>query len=665
MERARRFALPCVLAGLVALGTFAVGTVVSNAAGRPTAKVSPRTGLADYTNDGQYVTITWSNFPKGSDVYMRECVRGAKRIDGQCSRGGLGSSSSCGPSCPGTPFLGPSDRNGAGQGSARLAIGGINLEDDLSPIPGQSFSCSYKKSERCSVFVLWDVNDLKSGVEVPIEFARPVETCPPGGTDLPGAGGGLGQRMFLGLAAEVCDKPDNIGLSYTTLFSGSDAISGSGGLLDTLKTGYDTAAPTYYAVTPRGMTAAETKTVETWKGKMAYAPVTASGLVLAYRIYDPFTGEQIRDLVLTPEQIAKIFSKQLTSWTDPTIAKLNPRHHFPIQVTPYMRGDACDETYQLTSWFFTDAAARRAWIDGGKVLKDNPFERPSDIIPALSSGYALVTGARAESSALALDRIDTRSVGVIGYMDSSWAALYNLPTVRIRLANGDTVEASNRTISQGVSSMRVDDAGLLRPNPAAQDASHWPMPTVGYAVVPWDAAGAVAKPSPKIQTAIQRLLRFVATTAQQNVPAGYVPLSDALLAQTKAVADGIKEGVTIPPVDGGDGAGGDLGGGSNGTSSTSSFGSSTGTESGSASTDGQAGDGSSGGDEPSPVVSTEIIVQPTAPPPALSLSAARLLLPGVGGLGLLLTVGGLCLIFADRLGAIVLRRGRRKAKTTS
>src|SRR5262245_40645651 len=309
MDRVRRVALPLLVVPLfLLLLSMLFVAPASVASGKRHVKVSPRAGLVAFTNDGQYVTITWSWFPARSLMYIRECQRGATDIGSQCSQGGL--FSACGRSCPGTAFLGTSDSHGGGKASARVAIGAINLEPTLDPIPGKTFTCDYRPANRCSLFVLSDVDNLRSGVEVPITFARPQDACPADGTFLPGAGGGPAWRQLLGWASTVCEAPHKLALQYRLLFSGSNGVDQ---LVDSIKDGFKSpGGDVYYAVTTGPMSDEQAKTVRTWKALTQYAPISGSGLVFAYRMYDPHNGKQIRNLVLTPELLAEIFTKQLS-----------------------------------------------------------------------------------------------------------------------------------------------------------------------------------------------------------------------------------------------------------------------------------------------------------------------------------------------------------------
>src|SRR5215470_19793657 len=115
---------------------------ISEARTKPKVKVSPRHDLIDLTGVGEYVSVSWSGFHRGSQIYMRECQRGATDVTSQCVSGSL--DSQCGGGCPGIPYMGESDRQGSGSSIGQVGIGLLNTRQNLDPIDGRSFTCDFK-----------------------------------------------------------------------------------------------------------------------------------------------------------------------------------------------------------------------------------------------------------------------------------------------------------------------------------------------------------------------------------------------------------------------------------------------------------------------------------------------------------------------------------------
>ncbi len=619
----------------------------ASAAHKPAARhvsVTPDKGLLEFfAGDGVFATIHWSGFAPRQAIYMHECVRGATDPTSQCSKGGAyGPCGPLTPSCPGVPFLGSSDKTGRGIGVGQVAIGLINSTQNLDPIPGLSFTCDYQNP--CSLWVGTNPNDLSTGIMTPISFATPADACPDTGTPLNGSTGSAPFRILLGWSTRVCEAPTNIAMQ-TTLQTAATGIDGFiSGQDDFAATSLPMSAPERNALKASGRTA-------------AFAPISASALVFGYRLFNQYTGNQVTNLVLTPEMLAQIFTGKITRWYDlKGIQKLNPGVGFPQQIGAIARGDANEDTLVMTRWMW--ANARSTWVAGGvgSGIHPNPFGvGPTDLLPSLGQAY-LVTGANKEATVIRNgdnnDFVSTSSYGLIGYLESSYAAQFSLPTVKIRFPNGKTVVATPATIRRGLEHMQPDcQTGLLEPDVGIHDPKIWPMPTVSYLMVPHGTASAKTKPTPEVTSAIESLLQYATTQGAKGLPAGYVPLPTDLHKQaedvTKTVVHAPKpkggEPICTPPPS-------QQGGGGTPTPPPPpGFG-------------GTTPPISTGGPttSPTPTVSPSpsptpkpgtILVLPTPPPMALTASKASMILPGILLLGLLALLAGSLLLYGDRIFA--------------
>jgi ABC-type phosphate transport system substrate-binding protein len=309
-----------------------------------------------------------------------------------------------------------------------------------------------------------------------------------------------------------------------------------------------------FAVTSLPLTQKQSSDIALHGRTYGFAPVAASGLVLAYRLFDTQTYRQITTLTLTPDQLAGIFTGQIRSWYDPDILKLNPGVTPPPLIGVVGRGDACEETLTFTRWMWEHA--RKAWLQGGVAAgysgPKNPYAAgPTDLLPA-TDRVALVTGARREASVVRVGEADytsTATYGMIGYMDASWAAAYQLPTVRIKYPDGTISAATPATIEAALSSMHPDRDGLLQPDVSVVDADRWAMPTVSYMLLPRDAANSPAPPDGKTLRAVRDLLAYATTTAQKDLPDGYVPLTDELKALAANAVASVYDAKPLPTTD--------------------------------------------------------------------------------------------------------------------
>ena len=96
----------------------------------------------------------------------------------------------------------------------------------------------------------------------------------------------------------------------------------------------------------------------------AYLPIAAGGTSFPYQIR--FDGQQVENLRLSGETLAKIFTNQITNWDDPEITKDNNGVALPsLPIIPVVQSEGSGATEQLTSYFATEypehlAALRRA-----------------------------------------------------------------------------------------------------------------------------------------------------------------------------------------------------------------------------------------------------------------------------------------------------------------
>jgi ABC-type phosphate transport system substrate-binding protein len=544
-----RWMLRILLAfGLVGLsGSFVTQAPAVAASPGPSVTITPHADINDPWGDGQYVTVTWKNFAPNYPVAVKECQHGATSLS-QCSRGNL--YSTCGFLCPGDWLLGISDKNGNGSGVVPVATGKVNTQQDGSDVPGYTFKCG--PADSCDLWVTNDTLDMSQGIFVPIGFQVPPGACAGSGTSLSGSGTASGFMQFLNLAIDACSPPDNIDLSLVLQTSAKSLDDYIGGF-----------SP--FAVSSVAMTNGQKQQMNAAGRTAGYAPVLASGEVFAFRIYDTKTQNQVTHLTLTPELLAKIFSGQLKYWNIPAIKALNPSVHFPSTIAAIGRGEATEETYQVTKWFWENA--QDAWKAAGKGVKPslNPFTGPTDTLPSLASSpnpVALVSWANIMANTVRTGGADYGSLtqyGTIGYMDSSVAARYGLATVTIKFPNGKRVAATPKTIQNGIGGMHKDIYGVFHPNWTLQSKSAYPLPVVSYMVIPRGAKKSDSPPSQEVGDALTKVVKLAVGAGQDNLARGYAPLPQALVQEANTVAGQVWSAPPLPTPnhDGNNGPGGD------------------------------------------------------------------------------------------------------------
>ncbi|MEN8672236.1 substrate-binding domain-containing protein, partial [Nocardioides sp.] len=94
----------------------------------------------------------------------------------------------------------------------------------------------------------------------------------------------------------------------------------------------------------------ETGQADTSNGRAySYLPIVAGGTAFTYQL--KVGNELVRNLRLSGETLAKIFTGQITNWNDAQITEDNNGRAFPSKtIIPVVRSDGSGTTAQFTSW---------------------------------------------------------------------------------------------------------------------------------------------------------------------------------------------------------------------------------------------------------------------------------------------------------------------------
>ncbi|MGN6377648.1 MAG: PstS family phosphate ABC transporter substrate-binding protein [Gaiellales bacterium] len=599
-----RLAVAVLVAGtVIGTGSSAVAgrlTVRDAVYGGHTMSVAPRAGLGD----NQFVRIRWSGFVAGAPVFFRQCTAHPTNVARDCTA--LYSDT------------GFTNSDGSGELYEQVFRGSVRSQS------GKHFTCDAKTP--CSIGVFANAS-LTAGSRTTISFGPSQSSCPQStGTPIGGDGADEAGFAFFHWGLVTCKPPLRLNVSYIP------ANSEDGG--ENFAHGFS-----QFAVTGMPLSSVAQSQLRHRHVAFRYAPVTASGLVLAYKIFDQnqaqaAPGAQVTNLKLTPALVAQIFTGQLTNWqTDPTVTALNPGHKFPPTVRPLVRGDHSEANLLFTGWLTATAgsALPSDWPGAGDTYPIKYVTQNGAIVGGANLADALADPNSAQNSN------DYYSIGYIGYIDSSEAAYYGLPVAKIENAAGQFVTATPASVDAAITHIKAGAGGAPGlPTYTSKDPKAYPMPVVTYATTPTSGVEA------GVGATLARFLHYALTAGQHSLPAGYVPLPHALEARGLAAVGAIPG---APPGSGSP-QGGNTGGGTplpsgSGLPGGSSFpgGGSAGTPPPPASGSGNPGQkttpqGAGGGHRSAGVM------------PTLEATAGRLMVPGLVALSLLALAGGIALELA-------------------
>lgn len=251
----------------------------------------------------------------------------------------------------------------------------------------------------------------------------------------------------------------------------------------------------------------------------AYLPIVAGGTAFTYQI--KVGGELVRNLRLSGETIAKIFTNQITNWNDPAITRDNNGRQFPsLPIKPVVRSDGSGTTAQFTTWM--DHEYPSIW-------------RPYFGQSGLTSYYPKKSGSLMISQAGSDQVMNTvkgfAGNGTIGYVEYSYPVNADFPVVKVLNKGGYFVEPTQYNVAVALTRARINmdqssqlyltqilDGVYTNPDPRA-----YPISSYSYMIIP------TGKDDPRMTTAKRQTLAdfmYYSLCAGQTKagPYGYSPL---------------------------------------------------------------------------------------------------------------------------------------------
>jgi ABC-type phosphate transport system substrate-binding protein len=459
----------------------------------PVVTVDPTADLIE----GQFLDVAWSGFRANAYVYVRQCAP-TIAVDTDCTAW--------------TAVV--SDTNGAGSTLYEVLVGALT----------DTLTCDYQHACRIGVFQSASLDSTSAFAD--ISFLFPPEACPaPTGQTITGTGSAAANTALFRWRGAICTSPTSLSVNYVHSNSPSGKNDFVGGLTD-------------YAVTGDPFSQEQLDDLESQNRTFAYAPITASGLVFGFNIHNRLTKRQITDLELTPALVAEIFTAQLRNWTvDPDLIALNPDAvNWSPNVKPVGAAYNSYGTLLLTSWLWD--TAQEAYTAGGPQFEGGP----TDTFPA-TVAVDLRSTAEAVARQVAKPDTDTDllSFGYIGWMDSSYARLYGLPTAQIQNAAGEFVTATPESVTAALAAATVNPDGVTRsPDFTEADPTIYPLPVVSYVVAPTSVFEGDFNDFTKEKGDVLRgLLTYAAGDGQANLAPGYTTLPADLADLTEQAIEDI------------------------------------------------------------------------------------------------------------------------------
>jgi hypothetical protein len=558
-----------LLASVTTASAALAMTSPTAAATVPTVTVTPISGLGS-----QVVQVSWANFPPTTNagLYQVSILQCPYPVT-------LGTPIDFGTAgCYNVPPSGSPDHqigtwlsglqtapNGSGSAFFEVRAG-----QDLP-----SLNCS--EAQPCSIVVRAGGLGQKHPdviVTTKVTFAPSFTDCPKVDTpDVRTAGEASAERVMEAWAARRCTGQDPLAIDYSEQ---SSELGRSEFQADQVDMG----------ITSLPFTAAELGSAP--KRAYAYAPLDATSVVVAFSIPNAISGAApIQSINLTPRLLARLITDSDPSggyglatniFQDPEFLQLNPvgqGRAYPEFNSKgvLVRADRNADTTLVTGWIASNPGAQQFLTGTDTYCVNNNIcvnpawknpQYPTDVFQKMTETSQLVpiteVGLVPEYSFYRLTQWGDASdkppnpisaQGVFSIMDLASARAYHLGIANLCSsddlstcvgpdgpATASPVAGSNAGLIAGYAAMKTNADGITQvPNYSAPSPAY-PLVKYDYAVVPTHDL------SP---TGVQKAKDFLDYVADPNggqspsvLPAGYVPLSSNIAAETRAVADAIQ-----------------------------------------------------------------------------------------------------------------------------
>ena len=265
----------------------------------------------------------------------------------------------------------------------------------------------------------------------------------------------------------------------------------------------------------------------------SYIPIVAGGTTFMYNLV--VGGKKVTNLRLSGDTVTKIFTHQITNWSDPAITK-DYGAPLPSQpITVVTRSDGSGATYQFTRWMSKTYTGQ--WNSFCSAHGGPGSCPPTEFYPSFA-GAVQKDGSDQVASFLA----SSLGEGAIGYDEYAYALNDGVPVVKLLNPAGyyTLPTASNVAIALQAAQINEDPTSVdfliqnLDNVYTMNDPRSYPLSSYSYLIVPRDSRPGFSGPPPKFtpdkgQT-LSTWLNYVLCSAQQKSGAlGYSPLPQNLV----------------------------------------------------------------------------------------------------------------------------------------
>lgn len=255
----------------------------------------------------------------------------------------------------------------------------------------------------------------------------------------------------------------------------------------------------------------------------AYLPIVAGGTSFPYHV--EVGGQMVRNIRLSGDTIAKIFTNKITNWNDAAITQDNNGHALPsIPIIPVVRADGAGVTNQFTTWMVSQHGDLWAACNGGT-------NAPTDYFPLNCGATRGPQKAQSGSDGVMNYVKSAGANGTIAMEEYSYPLMANFPVAKVLNKAGYFTLPTQYNVAVALTKAVINndpndpnyltqklDAVYVNP-----DKRTYPLSSYVYAIIP-TAANDSRMTTPKRQTIVDFLKYSICEGQAEIGPIGYSPL---------------------------------------------------------------------------------------------------------------------------------------------
>jgi phosphate ABC transporter phosphate-binding protein len=256
----------------------------------------------------------------------------------------------------------------------------------------------------------------------------------------------------------------------------------------------------------------------------AYMPIVAGGTSFMYNL--KIGNKRVTNLRLSGETITKIFTQQITTWSDPAIKADNPGLALPPRkIVPVVRSDGSGTTAQFTAWMASQY---------GGLWDSYCHQAGRNVTPCGFTSFYPPNGLTNKPGSVGVAGFVSQdsSEGSITYVEYSYARNSGFPIVKVLNKANYYVEPTASSVAVALlqakirSDLTSDLSGVyVDPDPRA-----YPLSSYSYMIIPKDTNPKYHFTEEKGRTLSEFAYYFLCEGQQQADALGYSPLPINLVA---------------------------------------------------------------------------------------------------------------------------------------